>query len=70
MLRDADLSHAADVTAAVEAGDGKQWVADATQAALDAGIQGTPTVLLDDEVFQDGRTMDEIAQNLISQLQG
>ncbi|GAB2444892.1 thioredoxin domain-containing protein [Nocardioides hungaricus] len=53
---------------AIENGDGKQWVADATQAAEDAGVRGTPTILLDGKVFQDGQTMDEIAQNLIDGL--
>ena len=54
---------------AIESGEGKQWVEDATRAAQDAGVQGTPTVLLDGEVFQDGRTIDDIADNLIDQLQ-
>jgi protein-disulfide isomerase len=36
---------------------------------LDAGVQGTPTVLLNGEVFQDGRTQEEIAKNLIAKLQ-
>jgi protein-disulfide isomerase len=58
-----------DVRDAIENDDGEQWVADATQAAKDAGVQGTPTVLLDGEVFQDGRTMEELASNLIEQLQ-
>lgn len=53
----------------IEAGDGAGWVADATQAAEDAGVTGTPTVLLDGEVFQDGRTAEELAENLIEQLQ-
>lgn len=59
----------ADVRDAIENEDGKQWVAGATQAADDAGVQGTPTILLDGEVFQDGRDMDEIAENLIAKLQ-
>lgn len=59
----------ADVRDAIENEEGQQWVADATQAAQDAGVQGTPTILLDDEVFQDGRTIEDIASNLISQLQ-
>ena len=58
----------ADVRDAIENEEGKQWVADATQAARDAGVQGTPTVLLDGEVFQDGRTIDDIASNLVDQL--
>ena len=58
----------ADVKSAIENLDGKQWVADATQAALDAGVRGTPTVVLDGKVFQDGRTMDELGQNLVDQV--
>ena len=44
------------------------WVDDATTAATDAGVSGTPTVLLDGSVFQNGRTTEELAENLISQL--
>ena len=58
----------ADVKAAIENGDGDDWVVAATKAANDAGVQGTPTILLDGKVFQDGRTMEEIGQNLIDQL--
>lgn len=47
---------------------GKQWVSGATKAAIGAGVQGTPTVLLDGKVFQDGRTMEELAQNLVDQV--
>jgi protein-disulfide isomerase len=42
---------------------------EATQAASDAGVRSTPTVLLNGEVFQDGRTIDEMANNLIKKLQ-
>lgn len=58
-----------DVRAAIEADEGSAWVQDATQAAGDAGVRSTPTILLDGEVFQDGRSIDDIADNLISQLQ-
>jgi protein-disulfide isomerase len=58
----------AKVRKGVDAGDGKAWVTDATQAALDAGVRGTPTVLLDGKVFQDGRTMAELASNLVDKL--
>ena len=54
---------------AIEAEAGADWVASATSAAEDAGVTGTPTVLLDGEVFQDGRTAEELAENLIKQLQ-
>jgi protein-disulfide isomerase len=58
----------AEVRKAVEAGDGLDWVARATTAAQDAGVRGTPTVLLDGKVFQDGRTMDDLAANLVDRL--
>ena len=57
-----------DVRSPIENGDGQDWVDRATQAASDAGVQGTPTILLDGKVFQDGRTMDELAQNLIDKV--
>ncbi|CAI9408588.1 DsbA family protein [Nocardioides sp. T2.26MG-1] len=53
----------------IEDGDGADWVTAATTAAQDAGVRGTPTVLLDGKVFQDGRTMDEMASKLIDKLQ-
>lgn len=46
----------------------EDWVAAATKEARDAGITGTPTVLLDGEVFDDGRTVQELAGNLIEAL--
>lgn len=54
-----------EVKGPIENHEGKAWVGDATQAALDAGVRGTPTILLDGKVFQDGRTMDELGQNLV-----
>lgn len=56
------------VRAAIEANQGEAWVAKATQEADDAGVSGTPTVLLNGEVFQDGRTIDQLADNLLKQL--
>ncbi|WP_300376893.1 thioredoxin domain-containing protein [Nocardioides sp.] len=58
----------AELKKGLAAGDGKAWVGDATQAALDAGVRGTPTVLLDGKVFQDGRTMDDLASNLVDKI--
>ena len=58
-----------DVRAAIEADQGNAWVVKATQAASDAGVNSTPTVLLNGEVFQDGRTQEDIAKNLIAKLQ-
>jgi protein-disulfide isomerase len=46
--------------------DGAAWVKKATQAALDAGVRSTPTILLDGKVYQDGRTIDDLADNLIA----
>jgi protein-disulfide isomerase len=57
-----------DVKAPIEAHQGKQWVAAATKAAFDAGVQSTPTVLLDGKVFQQGRTVQELARNLVQQV--
>jgi protein-disulfide isomerase len=59
----------ADVKDAITNVDGKgAWVTDATQAALDAGVRSTPTILLDGKVYQDGRTPAEIGDNLIAEL--
>ena len=49
--------------------DGQDWVDEATQAAASAGVASTPTILLNGEVFQDGRTQEDIAKNLIAKLQ-
>ena len=56
----------ADVRPGIENGDGEDWVAEATDAALDAGVDGTPTILLDGEQFLDGRTMQELGDNLVA----
>ncbi len=53
----------------IESQDGAAWVDGATQAADDAGVRGTPTILLNGEVFQDGGTPEELAENLIAELQ-
>ena len=53
----------------IESDAAKGWVTRATQAALDAGVRGTPTVLLDGKLFQDGRTMDELGANLVAKVQ-
>jgi protein-disulfide isomerase len=52
----------------ITANAGKDWVNGATQSALDAGVRATPTIVLDGKVFTDGRTVDELAQNLLDQL--
>jgi protein-disulfide isomerase len=58
-----------DVREAIANNDGADWVERATKSAVDTGLQGTPTVLLNGEVFQDGRTVEDIAKNLIAKLQ-
>jgi protein-disulfide isomerase len=59
----------ADVRDGIDGEAAEAWVSQATQAAQDAGVRGTPTVLLDGEVFQDGRTVDDLAENLLERLQ-
>ena len=59
----------ADVRDAIANNEGQDWVDRATQSADSAGVSGTPTILLNGEVFQDGRTVDELAENLIAKLQ-
>ena len=54
------------VRAGIEGGAGEEWVEGATDAAIDAGVSGTPTILLDGNQFQDGRTMEELAANLVA----
>ncbi|WP_341925225.1 thioredoxin domain-containing protein [Nocardioides psychrotolerans] len=58
-----------DVRPGIEDGAQEQWVTDATSAAADAGVNSTPTVLLDGRFFQDGRTMQEIVDNLVAALE-
>jgi len=58
-----------DVRAGIEDGEMEDWVADATDAAIAAGINSTPVVLLDGEIYQDGRTMEELADNLVAELE-
>ncbi|MBU2697783.1 thioredoxin domain-containing protein [Pimelobacter sp. 30-1] len=55
----------ADVKAAIEAGEGADWVTKATKEAQDSGVGSTPTVLLDGQVFEDGRTIQDRANSLI-----
>jgi protein-disulfide isomerase len=57
------------VRSPIENDEGTAWVTKATKAAKDAGVQGTPTVLLNGEVFQSGTTIDDLANDLIAKLQ-
>ncbi|HET9423450.1 MAG TPA: thioredoxin domain-containing protein [Nocardioides sp.] len=56
----------ADVREGLENGDGEDWVEKATAAANDLGINSTPTIYLNGEEFRDGRTMEELAANLVA----
>lgn len=56
------------VRSGIEQESQKAWVDKATTAANDAGVSGTPTILLDGKVFQDGRTINDLAQNLLDQV--
>ncbi len=56
------------VTAGIEEGAFEDWVDNATGAASEAGVTGTPTVLLDGEPVP-GATIGEVAANLQAGLQ-
>lgn len=43
----------------------EQWVEDATEAAAEAGVEGTPTILLNGEVFQKGDDWPDIGRELV-----
>ena len=47
----------------------REWVEEATRSAQEAGVPGTPTVLLDGEVFQEGGSMAELAESLVARLE-
>ncbi|GAW52264.1 MULTISPECIES: DsbA family protein [unclassified Nocardioides] len=59
----------ADVKGPIEDEDGAGWADRATKAADEAGVSGTPTVLLDGKVFTDYSNMQDLASNLVEQLQ-
>ncbi|NPC97843.1 DsbA family protein [Nocardioides sp. zg-DK7169] len=46
------------------------WVEAATKSATDSGVRGTPTVLLDGEVFQASGSVDDLADALAKELEG
>lgn len=52
----------------IEGGTQAEWVQAAKESAEAAGLRGTPTVLLDGEVFNDGRTVSELADNLVAEI--
>ncbi|QYJ04315.1 DsbA family protein [Nocardioides panacisoli] len=47
----------------------EDWVTEATEAAAADGLQGTPTVQLDGETFDDGSSWQEIGANLVAAVQ-
>lgn len=47
----------------------QEWVAKVTTAAREANVSGTPTVLLNNQVFQDGSTSEELGENLLLALE-
>jgi protein-disulfide isomerase len=59
----------ADVREGIESGAGEDWVAEATDEADGAGVNSTPTILLDGEEYQQGRTFEELADNLVAATQ-
>jgi protein-disulfide isomerase len=58
-----------DVAEAIRGVSNKDWVTEATAEAQKAGVSSTPTILLDGKVFDDGRTVDELADNLIEAIE-
>lgn len=52
----------------IESGARMDDVKAATQEAEDAGVQGTPTVLLDGVPFKDGKSWEEIGTNLVAEV--
>jgi len=55
-----------DVRSGIEEGAGQDWVTEATRKAAAAGVDSTPTILLDGVEFRDGRTMEELGANLVA----
>ena len=54
-----------DVRAGVESLSHQDWVRKATEEAAAANVDSTPTIVLDGEVFEDGRNVEGLAKNLI-----
>lgn len=59
----------ADVRADIEGLTYEDWVTEATEAAVDANVQGTPTIILDGEQFLEGGNYREIGENLVEAVQ-
>jgi protein-disulfide isomerase len=59
----------AQLQAGIDSGAGIDFPVDATKSAQDLGIDSTPTVFLDGDLFTDWRTPDELAANLVKAVQ-
>ncbi|HWI42358.1 MAG TPA: thioredoxin domain-containing protein [Nocardioides sp.] len=57
------------VRSGIQGMDQVSWVEGATREAQQAGVNSTPTLVLDGEKFEDGRTIDELADNLLGAVQ-
>ena len=62
-------ANADELKTALESGEGADFVAAATNQAQDLHIESTPTLVVDGELFTNGRTIDDLAANLIKALQ-
>jgi protein-disulfide isomerase len=59
----------ADIRPGIEDMAQQQWVEDATAAAQEEGVTGTPTILLDGEPFTDGSSWSDIGDNLVAAIE-
>jgi protein-disulfide isomerase len=57
----------ATIQKSLDNGDAEKWADESTQAASDAGVQSTPTVLLDGKEVT-GRTVDDLAASLLQSI--
>ena len=60
---------AGELSAAIDEGQGADQVEAATKKAADLKINSTPTLVLDGKAFTTGRTIDDLAANLLQALQ-
>jgi protein-disulfide isomerase len=59
----------ADVREGIETLAQQDWVDGATQAAADANVQGTPTVILNGEVVTDYSSVDDLARQILETIE-
>ncbi len=60
----------ADIRPGVEELAQRSWVEEATTAAQESGVTGTPTILLDGQPFTDGSSWSDIGDNLVAAIEG